>query len=677
MEDYAEALRRELGLQPRPSEAAPSPLPRLESAFPDAHFEEHDDELCQLVLAVDGPTRLGELNVDALRGAGFDANVGDEFLFPLYDRATWPELGEGLVDAADLLRVPQADPWEEAARFVERLRVVAPRPVLRRRFPYPLPADTFGHPAAGWAGVIAGRSVTPAVDLERGFVAPEVDDVARVGARLEAVREQTGLPMGVIQTGLGQPWLVGCHLAGWSMGEALGPLHPTGWREVLESVRALDTSVWTELLDLLAPGHPLRWNEPQPELLFGGRAHLVDGRAEVVPRPFSADWPDFFARPGFLLRCAFDGRPKPIGVRGRVIEHVDGVTPLVAELLDDPGLRLWVVPDAIETGCQSEGRRTALHADTHAAPVPTTEVVPLPPRLEAVAERLGAARKPRGFLRKRIPLTTRLEDYESLRLFLQPREAFLFRAPADAASLERLEALGPPPALLELYRWHDGQSDKLDGGEGLFDGWRFLPIAEALDTLASLREIRGDDFHPRWLPFACNGGGDVLIVDLRRFGRARTAMWNHESDNLDLEFEDTVEGLLQLEFDSLLHSVRNQRRLAWCPQRELPQLETVDVHTLRWTDMDRVPAGGVLVATAENGCRVAMRTSAEGPSPWLEIHADSPDEAWGDLRRRVLERSVDRLQFQGGDTIARALLHDAVPFRFGVAELERASGHWR
>jgi len=109
------------------------------------------------------------------------------------------------------------------------------------------------------------------------------------------------------------------------------------------------------------------------------------------------------------------------------------------------------------------------------------------------------------------------------------------RPPADNDALDGLaRAVGQPlpEAFRTLYRVHDGQSD---GFAGVFFGLRFLPVAEAameharwaalltedptlvddIDVTASpAGAVRAVYAHPGWVPFASDGAGNHLAVDL-------------------------------------------------------------------------------------------------------------------------------------------------------------------
>lgn len=111
---------------------------------------------------------------------------------------------------------------------------------------------------------------------------------------------------------------------------------------------------------------------------------------------------------------------------------------------------------------------------------------------------------------------------------------------ADAQTLEALQAMLPgaslPPAFLSLYRWHDGQ--KMAANSGPWYGLSFLPLDQVMRELKSWRDVaesfsplewaemnsgmsstpRGyikcEYSNPRWVPFACDWGGNYLGIDL-------------------------------------------------------------------------------------------------------------------------------------------------------------------
>lgn len=132
-----------------------------------------------------------------------------------------------------------------------------------------------------------------------------------------------------------------------------------------------------------------------------------------------------------------------------------------------------------------------------------------------------------------------MTPYERLERWLathRPRILANLQPPASDAELAGLaESLGVslPPSFLDLYRWHNGQRDAAQPGP--FYGLSFLSVAEVRAEWQNWNEIlAGDDStdvhgfcasvvpgvvkelyaNRRWIPFAGDGGGNHLGVDL-------------------------------------------------------------------------------------------------------------------------------------------------------------------
>lgn len=105
-------------------------------------------------------------------------------------------------------------------------------------------------------------------------------------------------------------------------------------------------------------------------------------------------------------------------------------------------------------------------------------------------------------------------------------------APADLDALAEATGLDLQGALAPLYDRHDGQTSPVPG---LFFGLRFLPLAEAANEWSRWTGMIHDDpalladiavtsrpdgavlpayFSPAWMPFATDGAGNGLAVDL-------------------------------------------------------------------------------------------------------------------------------------------------------------------
>lgn len=85
-----------------------------------------------------------------------------------------------------------------------------------------------------------------------------------------------------------------------------------------------------------------------------------------------------------------------------------------------------------------------------------------------------------------------------------------------------VEALGirPPDAMRALYRWRDGQSSGTY--ENFIGSQMFMPSAAVLEAVRVMRELveagefaKRNWWHPDWIPFLDNGGGDHWVVDTR------------------------------------------------------------------------------------------------------------------------------------------------------------------
>jgi cell wall assembly regulator SMI1 len=111
-----------------------------------------------------------------------------------------------------------------------------------------------------------------------------------------------------------------------------------------------------------------------------------------------------------------------------------------------------------------------------------------------------------------------------------PEGAKGLRPPASEAELSALAqetGLELPEEFLKLYRWHDGQEP---GCTGVFYGLEFLPLSKVLkewrfaaEEAASLDPVepspswvvRRSIANRHWIPFAGDGGGNFLAIDLQ------------------------------------------------------------------------------------------------------------------------------------------------------------------
>ncbi|GAA5533967.1 SMI1/KNR4 family protein [Deinococcus aluminii] len=106
--------------------------------------------------------------------------------------------------------------------------------------------------------------------------------------------------------------------------------------------------------------------------------------------------------------------------------------------------------------------------------------------------------------------------------------------PAGLAEAERHLGQPLPPAVRDTYLACDGQ---LDVVPGVLLGLRWLPLDDVVREYATWLDLAGEDtgldsrppgavrpvtFSPGWLPFASDGGGNGLAVDLQP-GPAGTA----------------------------------------------------------------------------------------------------------------------------------------------------------
>lgn len=129
-----------------------------------------------------------------------------------------------------------------------------------------------------------------------------------------------------------------------------------------------------------------------------------------------------------------------------------------------------------------------------------------------------------------------------------------------------------PPELREFYQCHDGQDPD---SPGLFDGFSFLSLTEMLGE----REIQNDldqqvesflldsapppsirpaSWRPGWIPFASNGCGDLICVDLDPTEDGRPGqvigVWltpperTLEAPSIDAWFDDYVQKVLRGEY---------------------------------------------------------------------------------------------------------------------------------
>ncbi len=100
-----------------------------------------------------------------------------------------------------------------------------------------------------------------------------------------------------------------------------------------------------------------------------------------------------------------------------------------------------------------------------------------------------------------------------------PRLASIL-APGDTdAALRRLRDVVPeiPTELVELFRWHGGQTPYTAAFEHNF---RLLSAAEVIDCIARMREFSTSGefseswWGPSWVPFMESLGGDYFCVDV-------------------------------------------------------------------------------------------------------------------------------------------------------------------
>lgn len=124
------------------------------------------------------------------------------------------------------------------------------------------------------------------------------------------------------------------------------------------------------------------------------------------------------------------------------------------------------------------------------------------------------------------------------------------QAPASEAEIDALRGLvddEQPEALLQLYRWKNGQPRH--NYESLHDNWMFMPIDDIVEAKNILDGMIGADFddpeHWRreWLPFLSNGGGDHLCLDLASAEGERLLCFWHDWEERDTEFASLADWL--------------------------------------------------------------------------------------------------------------------------------------
>ena len=124
------------------------------------------------------------------------------------------------------------------------------------------------------------------------------------------------------------------------------------------------------------------------------------------------------------------------------------------------------------------------------------------------------------------PFLAAWSAYRNLLASRAPEAARHLRPPAAADDVEVLWAKAEAPSpLLGFLALHDGEKDGLGGG--VFPTWRPLSVVGMLSAKAFLDELHADPgtcdadrgvqpvwWCKGWLPWATNGGGDYLALDL-------------------------------------------------------------------------------------------------------------------------------------------------------------------
>ncbi|MDN3028260.1 SMI1/KNR4 family protein [Streptomyces sp. S.PB5] len=171
-----------------------------------------------------------------------------------------------------------------------------------------------------------------------------------------------------------------------------------------------------------------------------------------------------------------------------------------------------------------------------------------------------------------------------------PRTFAELAPPAERAAIAMAEeaiGLAFPRPLTESLLRHDGTADSVL----LPPFWMMLSTQHIVDTWKSLTSIHGPErpdaemgdpereygpwWHRQWIPFAADGAGDHLVIDLRatrRHGRIGTAdhevgchfrthpMWTSLPELLDMTATAIETGGL---LDCYERAVVNERELIW------------------------------------------------------------------------------------------------------------------
>jgi cell wall assembly regulator SMI1 len=83
--------------------------------------------------------------------------------------------------------------------------------------------------------------------------------------------------------------------------------------------------------------------------------------------------------------------------------------------------------------------------------------------------------------------------------------------------LERVERL--PEAMIELYRWHDGQAD--DCYDSFYFSYQFMSSTSIVRAMVEMNKVRAAEtraplwWDEQWVPFLDSGGGSNLCIDIR------------------------------------------------------------------------------------------------------------------------------------------------------------------
>ena len=605
MEDLRDAIRRELDLDYGPGQQGA--LEELQAHFPEVEFEEVDGEVQQLIYVVEGPTRLGEVNVRDARASGVDVNVDDELLFPIHAKMSYGELPivGALVDSVEFRQTR----WRaEAQGFVDFVCRAKPRSLVPR--PFPWSAGTLCETNAfGWSTLVAGRSI----------YIPEVTAEQLQGAErlLAGAAERTGIPLGGIQLSNSGLWHFGTFLLGWERGEPLGPWSPQGWGAVAERIaKAFDAAFWNALCSCLQATGTTSWHQDDVVILLGSSepVALAQGelhRSAVVGAPA---W-SRAVEAGDLVFCQSEwtAEPAPFVVRGNIVASSESGRTCVVDLAAlDASKPVYMMKNAVQPDGHDESLSTEpLHVHpTRVDPPPPWTYAPAFPDPVVAARSVLRQRQAAQQWREDTGLIERLfgsrrkpeaptlrqcaEAHAVMCAHFQPETDDPYRPPASETDIDRIRAIGTPPdALVELYRWHDGCNDS-SSRDGLFSRAWFCSIAEGLDYRDINLEVR-DDFRPSWHVIGHNGSGDVLVIELApgpRYGWI--AFWDHEDDNTNLAFVELLEESLDGEFDAMA-AVEPKERARWVPTKIGPSPVRILPEALHWTDTTKLRRGTTLV----------------------------------------------------------------------------------